>query len=352
MVNINTKHWKPFGCPIFVLDENLQTGKTFNKWKQRARVGIYLGQSPIHNQNVALVLNRNTGHVSPQFHVKFDSSFHSVRQDHLDCTWQQSTFFVTAPLKRANKRMQEKGTHLSEGAHKIPRLQTTDGPSNNAQSDPIQHQNDKLPQLANDGTPSENANAGTSMTGQTQQQQQFGQREVDGPPQINQRMHSEDLRCSKRTSKPPQRLIEVMKTEIAEQTIPGELFSLATMFPVDDTMDQPHSVFYCYKAADSDPDTMYHHQAMRQLDREQFRTAMQKEMDDQMANGNFELVQRAKIPIGTKVFPAVWQMRRKCDIKAQEVKKWKARLNFDGSRMQRGEHYDQSYAPVASWSSI
>ena len=49
MVNINKKHWKPFGCPVYVLDESLQTGKPFNKWKQHARVGIYLGQSPIHN---------------------------------------------------------------------------------------------------------------------------------------------------------------------------------------------------------------------------------------------------------------------------------------------------------------
>ena len=49
MVNINKKHWKPFGCPVYVLDESLQTGKPFNKWKQCARVGIYLGQSPTHN---------------------------------------------------------------------------------------------------------------------------------------------------------------------------------------------------------------------------------------------------------------------------------------------------------------
>ena len=41
--------WKTFGCPVYVLDESLQTGKPFNKWKQRARVGIYLGQPPIHN---------------------------------------------------------------------------------------------------------------------------------------------------------------------------------------------------------------------------------------------------------------------------------------------------------------
>ena len=289
MFNINKKHWKSFGCPVYVLDESLQTGKPFNKWKQRARVGIYLGQSPIHNRNVALVLNCNTGHVSPQFHVKFDSSFQTVRQDQLECTWQQSTFFVIAPPKHTNKRTQEKGTHLSEGAHKIPRLQSMNRSSNTAPSDLLQQQQlNEVPQQANDGTPSEQPNAGTLMTGQQLPQPHVSQREEDRPTQTNPIMQSEDLRHSKRASRPPQRLIEVMKTEIAEQTIPGELFSLATMFPIDDTMDQPHSAFYCYKAADSDPDTMYHHQAMQQPDREQFRKAMQKEMDEQMADGNFE----------------------------------------------------------------
>ena len=129
------------------------------------------------------------------------------------------------------------------------------------------------------------------MTSQQLPQPQIGQREEDRPTQTNPRTQSEDLRRSNCASRPPQRLIEVMKAEIAEQTIPGELFSLATMFPLDDTMDQPHSAFYCSKAADSDPDTMYHHQTMQQPECEQFRKAMQKEMDDQMADRNFELVQ-------------------------------------------------------------
>ena len=36
--------------------------------------GIYLGHSPYHIGSVALVLNPETGHVSPQFHVVFDTS--------------------------------------------------------------------------------------------------------------------------------------------------------------------------------------------------------------------------------------------------------------------------------------
>ena len=50
--------------------------------------------------------------------------------------------------------------------------------------------------------------------------------------------------------------------------------------------------------------------------------------------------------------PAVWQMRRKHNIKAWEIKKHKACLNIDGSKMRQGLHYDQTYTPVASWNPI
>ena len=42
------KHFHPFACPVYVLDNNLQTGKTLPKWDVRARVGLYLGSSPKH----------------------------------------------------------------------------------------------------------------------------------------------------------------------------------------------------------------------------------------------------------------------------------------------------------------
>ncbi len=41
-------------------------------------MGIYVGQSPSHASNVALVLNPRTGHVLPQFHVVFDDDFTTV----------------------------------------------------------------------------------------------------------------------------------------------------------------------------------------------------------------------------------------------------------------------------------
>ena len=91
---------------------------------------------------------------------------------------------------------------------------------------------------------------------------------------------------------------------------------------------------------------------MKEPDRAEFKKAMQKEVDDQMANGNFSLVKRSSVPKGKAILPAVWQMKRKRDIRTRQIKKHKAHLNIDGSRMKHGEHYDLTYAPVASWTSI
>ena len=46
------------------------------------------------------------------------------------------------------------------------------------------------------------------------------------------------------------------------------------------------------------------------------------------------------------------EMLRKRYIITQKIKKYKALLNVDGSRMRQGLHYEKVYAPVASYSSI
>jgi len=79
-VTINPKHWSHFGCPVYVLDNDLQAGKKINKWQYRARVGSYLGQSLQHERTVALVLSLETGLVSPQFHVQMDTTFQTMKK--------------------------------------------------------------------------------------------------------------------------------------------------------------------------------------------------------------------------------------------------------------------------------
>lgn len=141
----------------------------------------------------------------------------------------------------------------------------------------------------------------------------------------------------------------------AEQQIPGEIFCNETLFPVhdksgDDLLMQIDPL-QVYKAT-SDPDSMYLHQAMKEPDQAKFLSAMLKEVRDQMENGNFSIIKRKDVPKGSTILPCVWQMKQKRDIKSREIKKWKARLTVDGSRMKRGQHYDKVYAPVASWGTI
>ncbi len=62
-----------FGCPVYVLDSCLQSGTIGQpKWEPWTWIGVYLGHSSMHAGSIALILNPQTGHVSPQFHVVFD----------------------------------------------------------------------------------------------------------------------------------------------------------------------------------------------------------------------------------------------------------------------------------------
>jgi hypothetical protein len=76
--------------------------------------------------------------------------------------------------------------------------------------------------------------------------------------------------------------------------------------------------------ASADPDTMYLHQAMREPDRAQFIAAMEEEVGQHSANGNWTLMLRSQVPEGVPVIPAVWALKRKRRIGTREVYKWKA----------------------------
>jgi hypothetical protein len=67
-------HNHTFACPVFALQNQLAAGNSIPKWSPRARLGLNLGQSPMHTRNVYLVLNLSTGLVSPQYHCRFDGS--------------------------------------------------------------------------------------------------------------------------------------------------------------------------------------------------------------------------------------------------------------------------------------
>ena len=106
-----------------------------------------------------------------------------------------------------------------------------------------------------------------------------------------------------------------------------------------------------YKST-SDQDSMYLHEAMKKEDKKELLKSMMEEVRDQTDNGNFSIIKRNQVPKGSTILPCVWQMKRKRHIMTRKIKRWKARINVDGSRRTKGVHYDKLYAPVASWNAI
>ena len=140
---------------------------------------------------------------------------------------------------------------------------------------------------------------------------------------------------------------ELVSTTKGQMNVEGELLSFSALNHEPEEMSNP---ILAYKAVN--PDILRLHEAMQAKDQREFKAAMEKEVNDQIDYGNFSVIPRSKVPSGFRVFPGVWTLVRKRDILTREIKKYKARLAFDGSRMREGEDYDKTYAPVASWMSI
>ena len=81
-------------CP----QQQIKAQQGLPKCQSRARVGIYLGPSPTHSRSVNLVLNPQTGHISPQFHMKHDDLFETMKGAHnydsLEATWRSLSGLV------------------------------------------------------------------------------------------------------------------------------------------------------------------------------------------------------------------------------------------------------------------
>jgi hypothetical protein len=67
-----------FGCPVYVLDAALQDRHKIPKWAPCAHLEIFLGFSTLHSSQVPIVMNVDTGKISPQFHIIFDDKFKTV----------------------------------------------------------------------------------------------------------------------------------------------------------------------------------------------------------------------------------------------------------------------------------
>jgi hypothetical protein len=131
---------------------------------------------------------------------------------------------------------------------------------------------------------------------------------------------------SGRRSKPPERLIYDANTcLIRSNKHEDEEACLIRSNKHEDEEAWCEQYLIAYKAS-TDPDTMYHHQAMKQPDREKFQEAMRKECEAHYKEGNYRLVRRSELPEGATLLYSVWQRKRKRKPYTGEISKYKARM--------------------------
>jgi hypothetical protein len=311
-----------FGSPVYVLDAKIQAGQTKPKWEHKARIGIYLGTSPRHSRKVALVLNLQTGLVSPQFHCQFDDLCDSLRPSAGNpvpqSKWQEKAGFVISDIPT--------GTVPDHGAHEKRQNQSSSGngqpPSRlneSAQAQVRASDDDNQPMQAQDDD---------SLMEESQHE------EEPDPPVVQTR--------SGRVVRRPKRLIEAVDSYFVSWEVYHD-----EAYAMQDEMQDPISF-----AASNNPDIMSLNEAMAAPDKEEFRKAMHTEVDSHVDNDHWELMKRADLPANTEVLPSVWAFRRKRRIATQEVYKWKARLNLHGGRQTKDVNYWETYSPVVGWSTI
>ena len=337
IVQHNVKHQKTFGCPVYVLDSKLQSGNIFHKWNARSKVGIYLGRSPQHSRNVALVLDRYTGLVSPQFHVVHDNKFETVKQEEYESRWQTKAGFISATAaKERNKIPPLQNNKINTTTRKRTLMEMTNDlelEKRKLQKSEREARMVRRNEMKDSQVESPTSEGGSMLPSEGGEPTQIADNEYQ----------KERLGNLVNPSEEGKDIVESSTIDNIQ-----EIFCLEAMFPSCSNELDP---LLALKAV-ADPDVMYMHQAMKQADKGEFIKAMQKEVDDQSRNGNFSIVERKTIPKDKTILSAVWQMRRKRDIKTREIKKYKARLNIDGSKMTKGKDYDDTYAPVATWRTI
>jgi len=311
-VRPNYRNHHHFGCPVYVLDGNLQAGKRAGKkWTDRARVGVNLGFSPQHAKSVALVLSLKTGLVSPQFHCQFDDTFETVKG--LDASllpvsqWQEKAYFVEAE-EATQQMMNEEPT--------IPTL--------------LQAADINLPSVPTSAPVPENPEL-TREQPQSPREHIIEETATAAPLPLPPVAEARTSRTG-RTIRPPKHFADFVAHE-------------ALAIEHERSEANPLVAF----KANSDPDTLYYHEAMKVPDAEQFRIAMQKEINDHDERGHWKMMRRDQLATGTRVLPAVWSMKRKRRIATGEIYRWKSRLTVDGSKQRYGVDYDETYSPVISW---
>jgi len=366
---IGTKHpsrlpdFHTFGCPIFVLDPNLQQGNKIPKWKPQSQQGLYLGPSPDHASTVPLVLNTQTGLVSPQYHVVFVDNFTTVnclQTDKIPTNWpslfnESATFYVDEDFSHTNfcvQRTPNLSSSDSSSAQREVSNFSSIQPQREASSVTQTHpQREVNPDTSSSSDPTSSISLPCSNMPHTSPPDATTSNDA-----ANNRVshgwnsaHPHNTRFKKKfqANLSPVSLHEPPSFDVSD---------LAAFLAHNDNTPLPNDTNSCILpllalSTKNNPDTLHFGEMQRDPDRPHFESDMQHEVQDLLDNNCIKVVPRSSMPSGDSSLPAIWSF---CCKHAPDwsITKWKSRLCPHGGKQIEGQNFWDTYAPLTSWRTI
>ena len=379
-----------WGAPIYVLDSRNQSGPCLvPKWEPRSKLGIYLGFSPCHSRDVALVMSPTTGNLSPQFHVVFDDEFSTLpflRQQQQPPHWSQLVNQSRYLATDQNFELSNTWETIPTPTNHSPRIPETEG-ANNADR-PCESEGGALAQNQDFRAGTEGASDADrpceSEGGALAHNQDFRESEGDVPatartddipenpvPRPAAADNTTDLampkfvnpdsvglRRSERSPKPRKiftlasffSFFEVYQSKLASDSqVVRQPDTLSSDTVIDGTINYMNPIYQVF-AAKADNETYTFSDMKRQKDYRDFIKAMEVEIADHTNRKHWVVRMRSECNF-PKTILAVWSFKRK-RFPDGSLNKHKARLCAHGGMQQWGIHYWETFAPVVNWLSV
>ena len=393
------KELKTFGCPCYVLNTKSTPTKRLNKWTSKSTKCIYLGKSRSHASNVALVLNLSTDHISPQYHIVFDEQFTTANNNKIETKppnnwdylltkeyWEANTNLNNSNINKTSYTfIEDWNSQLPKHTKEYSDVKISEGdwpPPDDSQTEILnktkstKHTKDKLNKTKSTKPTKDKLNT-TKFTKHDHEHKSLSST-TKTPLQITkQHTTSYDLKDSiynitKRITRSQQnykRKSPRLNTKLTKQqlnafytkheinyknipTFNNALLNAERLNTLlDDTINELQPMHVYAAATNTNPNILGHSAAMRAKDADEFLKSMKQEIDRLIEYDIFDVVDINTIPKHTKILRAIWSHRRKTT-PSGEIYKYKSRICADGSQLEKGIDFDETFSPVVAWSTV
>jgi len=376
------RHAHVWGCVAYVLDHRLADGQKIPKWQPRSRRAMYVGRSPLHASSVGVVLNLQTGNLSPQFHVVYDDFFETVHSTEADEPTEWPNLVLTSteravtdeddgdprnrvpPLAKEWDPGVDPGPNLSHQNERRGRIEppvSQRETTNNINDDGILPPQIQQATMALQREPPSALQRELPSAGQREQAPVL-QREPQADTRVStrQRFLPDIFSPGKGGMEKPMPIINILASLVSLASKPKQDYSLVyalLMDPEFGIMDNifPHAysmVPHLMKASrQHDPDTPNLHQALSGDHRDDFLEAMSEEISQLEAHGTWTIVRRSSVPEGANIISSTWAFKVK-RFPDGKYRKTKARFCCRGDMQVANVDYFHSWSPVVPWSTV